>query len=400
MSMIRIRPEKVEALYTIIKLDKGARKKYPDNPKKWWKNKAVASKTLGISRPTIDKIILIYPDGLPKKPKKMKPKYFDEFEKTKIWKKIKDFYWDHRLKGLTKRGDAVKTVAREMFRITKGKGFEYFDEDDLAIFWGTPDTPPHPDFVDPQTGKLAFAKASSIRMCMKLMKRGHLVDDPRFSTKGLKREAGRKKGWYLEMDHIIKVIGVIKEVDTLILFLLGILFGGRFNALQRIKVKDIDKEAEIIDVYESKVRRTVEKYLPSSKVLELLTTYIDDFNIKDKLFRWSLHIYNYRLKVASKDAELPFLMSSHILKHTAITQMSLHGVDVDVIEDYVGTEARTIRAFYRGGGDKKIKAQIRGEAFEYESWANFINRLMPYFFERYNYIKPMSISVDGIRLKK
>ncbi len=388
---IRVPRQKVEALFKIIKFDKR---------KKRWKRKAEASRRLGISRPTIDKILALYPEGMPKKPKKMTPKYFEDFKLTDIADLIKRFYWDVAKQNISQRGEDVWRVAREAFKVLGGKDLIYADEEDYAVFWGTPDQPPHPDFVDPQTNKLDFNRATALRMCMKLSKKGHIADDPRFSTKTLKREAGRKKKWYLSTEQIIMVIAVIKEVDTLLLFLLGILFGGRFSALKRIKVADIDFEAEVIDLYEPKVRRTVEKYLPTKTVLELLRLYIIDFNIKNKLFEWGIEQYNKRLLQASIDADLPFKMSTHILKHTAVTQMSLHGVDIDVISDYVGTEAGTIVQFYRGGGEKKIMAQIRGEEYEFEKWSSYIERLMSYVLERYNYIKPMSVSVDGIKLKR
>ncbi len=388
---IRVPRQKVEALFKIVKFDKRQKR---------WKRKAEAHRRLGISRPTIDKILDLYPDGMPKKPKKMTPKYFEDFKLTDIADLIKRFYWNAGINGLSKRGTQVWRVAREASHVLKGKDLVYADEDDYAVFWGTPDNPPHPNFVNPQTNKLEFHKATALRMCMKLSKKGHIADDPRFSTKSLKREAGRKKKWYLSTEHIILVIAVIKEVDTLLLFLLGILFGGRFSALSRIKVQDIDFEAEVIDLYEPKVRRTVEKYLPTKTVLELLSLYISDFNIKNKLFKWGIAEYNKRLLRASINADLPFTMSTHILKHTAITQMSLHGVDIDVISDYVGTEAGTIVQFYRGGGEKKIMAQIRGKEYEYEKWSVYVERLMGYILERYNRIKPMSVSVDGIKLKK
>ena len=389
---VRISKEKLEALFKIVKFDKRKRR---------WKNKTEASRLLGISRPTIDKVLGLYPEGMPKKPKKVQPKYYEDFKKTEIAKKIKAYYWDVAEGRMSKRGKTVWRVARKAFKLFQGKDPYYFDEQDYEVFWGTPTTPPYVSFVDKLTGKLAFNNASALRMIMKFSKRGDLANDPRFSTKGLQREAGRKKEWYLSEDQIARVVDAIEEVDTLLLFLLGILFGGRFSALKRLTVGNIDFQAEVVDLYEPKIRKNVEKYLPTKMVIELIALYVNDFNIKakERLFKNTMKVYNNRLKRASEKAELPWEMTTHILKHTAITQMSLHGVDIDVIEDYVRTEARTIKSFYRGGGDKKVKAQIRGEKYEVEKWSDFIERLMPFFVDRYLKIKPLSVKVDGIKLK-
>jgi hypothetical protein len=67
---IRITSTQLEQLFKILRYDKRTGK---------WKRKAQASRQLGISRPTIDKILKLYPQGLPEKPKKTIPKYFFQF---------------------------------------------------------------------------------------------------------------------------------------------------------------------------------------------------------------------------------------------------------------------------------------------------------------------------------
>ena len=415
---IRIPRQKVEALFNILKKTRSGR----------WKNKTEASRKLGISRPTIDKILEMYPDGMPQKPKKMIPKYYADFDETEMAKKITNYYWDTARQGRSDRGEQVYSCAREashILAVMKGQegvqDLMYADENDYAVFWGTPDKSPHPDFVDPQTNKIYFGKASMLRMCMRLAGTqssigGNLIDDPRFDTRDLKRESGRHKKHYLTTEMIINVIGQIREVDTLILFFLGVLFGGRFSAfagkrtrlrkkmhvLGGLKVEDIDYEAQIIELSEPKIKKTaIEKDLPTPLVLELLTFYIKDFKIKGRLFKWTIGVYNNRLKKAGREANVPFPLTTHKLKHTAITQMSLHGVDVDVIEDYVETDAKTIKDFYRGGGRKKIQQQIKGlKRKVVQSWSEYIEELMPYVLERYNYLKPFCVAEDGISLKK
>lgn len=398
LDKIRLTIEQARFLFRRMKFDRKRNK---------WKRITYAQREFkkqfkrSISRPTIYKLIAMYPQGIREKPKKITPRFYQEFERTEIAEKIKSFYWDAKIKGLSKRGKSVLSTARKGWKARNKRDPMYWSEKDYLFFWGTPTQAPFPEFIDPQTNKISFENASSLRMVMALSKRLDLRDDPRFTTKGLKRKKGRRKKWYLDTEEIVKVINVIMECDTLILFLLGILLGGRFSALRRVKVSDIDRQAKIIDVYEPKVKKTVEKPMLDS-VLSFIWRYIVDFNIKGKMFHWSISVYNDRLRKASKDAGLPQekTITTHMLKHTCITQMSLHGVDIDVISDYTGTEATTILDFYRGGGDKKIRAQVLGLAYEYEPWHKYIPRLLAQFKRRYNYIKAYSKKVDGIRLRR
>jgi integrase len=176
--------------------------------------------------------------------------------------------------------------------------------------------------------------------------------------------------------------------------------GGRGNALRNIKVDDIHRDAQTVLVRETKIGKTVEKDL-FAFVMELIWQYVIDYDIKTALFYWNLDAYNDRLIQASKDAGLPESkrITSHMLKHTCVTQMSLHGVDIDVISDYVETDPATLMAFYRGGGREKVRAQILNLPRTEEKWIEFVRKLHPYFVERYNYIKPFAAKVDGIKAR-
>ena len=395
MSDVGLRPiskEKLEKLFKIVHFDKVSGK---------WKGKARASKELGISRPTIDKWLAQYPTGMPEKPHKTEPRYYQEFEQTETAKKIKELYWDLKEKQLTKTGEILFYALREAWRARNKKDPLTFDLEDFLFFFGTSTQAPYPPFVDPQTNKIAFPKAVALRFAMRMGKARDLADDPRFTTKGLKREKGRKKHWYLEEDEIIKVVNCINEPDTLVLTYLGFLIGGRFSALHGLTDAQIHRKEQFLMLYEPKVRRTIEKDLFDFS-LEFLWQYIIDFNIKGRLFHWNLAEYNERLKKASIDAGLPQAkwMTTHILKHTCVTQMSLHGIDIDVISEYIGTDPKTLMDFYRGGGREKIRSQILDLPRKQETWKQFIQRLHPFFVARYNHIKPYAAKVDGIKAVK
>jgi hypothetical protein len=71
--------------------------------------------------------------------------------------------------------------------------------------------------------------------------------------------------------------------------------------------------------------------------------------------------------------------------------MGLHGIDIDVISDYVGTDADTIMKFYRGGGRDKIRSQILDLPRHQETWKQFVQRIHPYFVKRYTMLKDQGV---------
>lgn len=386
---VRVSKEQLEKAFSILKFREGK-----------WKRKTQAAAAIGVSRPTLDKILALYPSGMPEKPKKTTPVYFTEFTQTRAYKELFNRYLDRKTNRLSKQGEALLYVWRDAFKARGKKDPLDFDLADYLFFFGTGDKPPYPDFVDPQTNSISFHKASALRICMALGRARDHLNDPRFTTKGLKREKGRKRYWYLELEHIISVCNAILEPDTLIFFYLGILLGGRGNALRALTDGKIHREAQTVEIFETKVSRTVEKDLFDFS-LALLWQYVIDFNIKGGLFYHDLDEYNRRLIKASHEAGLPenLTITSHMLKHTCVTQMSLHDVDIDVISDYVGTDPKTLLDFYRGGGREKIRAQILNLPRPQEKWKDFVSKFHPYFVARYNYLKPFAAKVDGIKAR-
>lgn len=381
--------DKLEKLFKIVRFDKVSGK---------WKGMSRASTELGISRPTIDKWLEQYPMGMPEKPHKTEPKYFEEFEQTECAKKIRSIYYDRAIQRLSREGEMVFRTCREAWKARNKQDPLTFDLEDFLFFFGTATQAPYPPFVDPQTNKISFHNAVGLRRAMSLGKARDLIDDPRFTTRELKREKGRRRFWYLEEDEIIKVVNVLNEPDTLIFFYLDLLIGGRGNAARAITVSNIHRQAQSLEIYETKVSRRVEKDMFDFS-LNLIWQYIIDFDIKERLFVNTLDSYNRRFIQASKDAGLPpeKTITSHMFKHTCITQMSLHGVDIDVISDYVGTDADTIMQFYRGGGREKIRAQILDLPRHQETWKQFVEKIHPFFVARYNYIKPLRKRLTDLR---
>lgn len=78
--------------------------------------------------------------------------------------------------------------------------------------------------------------------------------------------------------------------------------------------------------------------------------------------------------------------------------MGLHGIDIDVICDYVGTDPKTVMEFYRGGGRQKVRTQILDlPSKPPKTWKQLWQELTPIFKARYEQIKGSFKPVDGIK---
>lgn len=375
-----------------------------------WKRKTEAARQLGISRPTIDKWLDQYKQGVPDvaKTKKTEPAYFQEFKQTACYRKIVEVAYDRDIKGLSSLGEALNYGLREAWKARNKKDPLTFDLADYLFFWGTQSQAPYPPFVDPMKNKIAFGKAVALRFSMRYGKARDLIDDPRFTTLGLKRDP-QKKHFYLEDAEILSVVSNLPCPDVVILTYCGILMGGRFSSFGGtnnrktlgLKVGDIHRQALFLTLKEIKVDEIVEKDL-FDFTLDFIWEYVIDYGLADsnlerakrtgaqgKLFSWDLNGYNEILSEASRKAGLPEnkIMTSHMLKHTCITQMGLHGIDIDVISDYVGTDADTIMKYYRGGGRDKIRSQILDLPRKQETWKQFVQRIHPYFVARYRQLR-------------
>lgn len=368
-----------------------------------------------MSRPTIDKLIDAYPHGLTPKAKKVEPAYYEKFEETETAKKVREIYTRRHpdvdtgemITGLTKHGERLYFTLRTAWKM-RNKDPVRFDVDDFLALWGTSTQPPPPEFADPMTGKIQSNKAVHLRFAMSMSRDPDikaLTDDPRFTTKGLKRRAGLHKHEYLEPPEIINTVTHINEPDTLLILFCGVLMGGRFSALGGIRgrnkgltVSDIHRQQGYIVLHEIKVNEQPEKDLWSF-ALDFIWQYVLDFNITDKLFMYDIDEYNTRLKLAGKQAGITWNVTTHkALKHTCITLMGLHGIDIDVISEYVGTDADTIMKFYRGGGRQKVRIQILDLPEKPpKTWKQLWQELTPVFVKRYNEIKSSFHKVDGLR---
>ncbi len=273
-------------------------------------------------------------------------------------------------------------------------------ETDWLQVWGKDPKAPNqcsPLVKDAQTGLIAYGHTTGIRWAMRNSKDPHVRDliiseDERFNTKGVKREKGQNKKKYFTEEQCFILPQALNKVDTLMLSYFGDLFGGRFSALNDLAPEKIDYDAHKLIVFERKVQHEVEKpiYEPETSFIR---QYIMDMGIKEKepLFGRSIAEYNTELKAtkaffAKTAFPLSWTPTTHTaFKHTCVTQMSLHGVRMDTISDYIGTDPNTLQEFYRGGSEENVNSEIGGIEKKHQAptWRAFVIKLTNAYAKRY-----------------
>ncbi|MCL2691350.1 MAG: hypothetical protein FWE56_03725 [Candidatus Bathyarchaeota archaeon] len=272
--------------------------------------------------------------------------------------------------------------------------------DQWRVVWGKDPKSPnmcHESVRDKQTGLIAYGYTTPLRWAMRnshdaTVQNLIILGDKDFNTKGLKRTAGQHKTSYFTEEQCLLLPKALDSVDTLVYSYFGILFGGRSIALRDLTPVRIDYEAHNLSVFESKVQKTIEKPIFEPETT-FIRQYIQDFcpDPKKPLFARGPDCYNRELHATQKwFNQTPYPLSwrptTHTaFKHTCVTQMSLHGVSMDSISDYIGTDPNTLRDFYRGGSKEKIQAEIGGMSVKLSAptWRAFVIKLTEAFAQRY-----------------
>jgi len=232
--------------------------------------------------------------------------------------------------------------------------------------------------------------------------------------KGMKFTKGALKEWYLEEEDLrgkpnqpkTSLLYHLEENETLVLILLGIVEGARISSLIRQKPADINQKLGTIRCREPKMRgkekEIVIRTIPQC-VLNLVNRYIKDYQIKpqDRLFKKSDNFYREQMKHAGEQAGIvkPAAITTHIMKHTFVTQASHHGVPAELISEQTGTELRTLEAHYRAKDPKKARQHLRGEKQDIVPFIDWIRSLEPVFLDHYERIQREGAKVDDYRGK-
>jgi len=344
-----------------------------------WRNLSKASRKTGISRPTIYKILEEYPE----KPNKVKPKYLDRLEDSEGYKRFMQQYGIKLDKNHLQQNIRYMRIA---FKMLGNKTPESWTEEDYKKLWYAK------EFYSEECKGIDKIIGVHFRRVMRATDRFDLLE--KFKYKAPKE--GKRKQWFLNEEEIKSLVNVIDEKETLLLLFVGISAGARHQALSDLKLKDVDFNDKVFQVHESKTRDYVLKF-PPYPVFDLLKTYVKELDLapEDKLFHIGYDYHLRRLRTAGRKAKLNKRVSTHILKHTFVTQASRHGVSAENIVNQTGTELRTLEKFYRAKDEAKLRHEMQGTEYKAKPFHEWIETLSYYFRARYRYLKQYSQNTNS-----
>lgn len=337
-----------------------------------WRGISAAARKTGLTRPTIYKILEEYPE----KPSKVTPKYMDNLWESEGFKAIKTMYKPRISAGMWRQ---VKQTLREAVKIVgHNKDPISWTEEDYKTLWY------HPVFFSQECKGIEKRFATSLRQLMKATNNHNLLAKFKYNNP----PEGKKKNWFLHTTDIKKIVPHIEELEFLMKTLVGLTSGARDSGLNSITVEKCDFSDNAIEVYEKKVKGYVLKF-PPRPVMDLLKRYVQDMNLKpsDLLFPSSYSKFNDALKEAGKKAGLLKTVTTHILKHTFVSQAHRHGVSGSTISNQTGTELRCLVKFYRAEDEGKLRNEMQGVKYNVQPFWEWASMITLYFRIQYDKIR-------------
>jgi hypothetical protein len=337
-----------------------------------WKNVSEASRRTGLSRPTIYAILELHPE----KPSKTKAKYVDKLEESEGYRRLKLMY-EKTISPSAWTG-TVSTVRQAFKLLGYNKDPMSWTEEDYRKLWAAE------EFYKAECRGIAKRHGVNLRRLMRATDNHNLLAKFKFNSP----PEGKKKQWFLHSHEIKKLLAAFEDIDALLFFFTGMSSGARSSAVELIKGGDLDTTDNVLQVYEEKVRHHVLKFPPAALV-KVLETYINDFDIgaKQKLFPNSYSYYTERLKKAGEKAGIKKTVTTHIMKHTFVTQANRHGCSAETIVHQTGTELRVLEKFYRATNEAKLRHEMQGTAYEFVPFHDWIAELSYHVRARYNQLR-------------
>lgn len=348
-----------------------------------------ASEVTGLSRPTIYAIL----EAFPEPPNKTIPKYVEEWKQTEGYQ----FFRDH-VKGKVSKSayNSFLNFGLDCWKLLHKKDPVSWTLEDYKKLWNLPAFYDE-YFLERGKEQISYNNACKVRKWINVMAqnpespaRAEWVarGSPLFSTKKLKRPKGMYKGRFLEEPEEISLIKATENHTFLLWLRLAKESFGRASSLEFMTPADINFRQSIIKMYEPKTDDYIPRLFHAS-TLKLLDRFIHDYNIKrsQKLFP----AYEWTRKQLKDTAERGGVskitddrVATHIMKHTGVTQGALHGLSMEELSEQSGTDPSTLRDFYIGGVQRKLRHSILGEPKEVrEEWHEWIGRLDGIYQKQY-----------------
>jgi hypothetical protein len=156
-------------------------------------------------------------------------------------------------------------------------------------------------------------------------------------------------------------------------------------------------------MYEPKVKDYRPRFLDQN-CMSRVKRYITDYQITpDKPLFPSYSTIRKALKTVAKEANVPQLTSmrgaTHIFKHTFVTQGAFHDLSMESISEQTGTNPNTLRDFYVGIKEKKLRHELLGEELDDISYPEWVKTFEPVWSQQYSIIPVQRKTVVEQQLK-
>lgn len=337
-----------------------------------WKNISEAARRTGLTRPTIYKIL----EEHPQKPSKVTPKYVETLTESEGFRRLEQLY----SKTISKNAwsSTIYTVEKAFKILGYSKDPISWSEEDYRTLWAAP------EFYAEECKGINKRYAVALRRLMRATDNHNLLAKFKFNNP----PEGKRKQWFLHTSDIKALVPAIDNTEVLLKVLVGITTGARDSGLDSITVERCDFSSNCIEVYEKKVRHYVLKF-PPFQVMQLLKQYVTDkgFKPSDKIFPSEYNWFNETLKATGERAGLTKKVTTHILKHTFVSQAHMHGVSGSTIANQTGTEHRCLVKFYRAESEGLLRSEMQGTKFDVQPFHIWAAQIALDFKARYLRLK-------------
>lgn len=337
-----------------------------------WRGISEAERRTGVSRPTIYLILQEHPT----KPSKTKAKYVETLEESEGLRRLSQMFEKRISAG--EWGRTIYAIKLGFKILGYQKDPISWTEEDYRTLWAAP------EFHSDECKGIHKRFALAFRRMMKATDNHNLLAKFKFNNP----PEGKKKQWFLHTSELKALARVINDPEVLLKVLLGVTTGARNSGLSSVTVQRCDFEHNSVEVYEQKVRTHVLKF-PPFQVMQLLKQYIEDMGFKpsDKIFPSGYCKFNSELKALGEEAKLTKTVTTHILKHTFVSQAHLHGVSGSTIANQTGTEHRCLVKFYRAESEGLLRSEMQGVKYDVKPFYVWAAQIALLFKDQYEKIR-------------